>query len=104
MATMQSVIDRARLDLNDADKVRHPDANLLVFANEFLKEASKLRPDWFFPNEPPDGSLALGGTFPIPERYVITCANYIIARANLLGTEESRFDAAAAYLRMATGA
>lgn len=100
MATMQSVIDMARLDLNDDDKVRHTDAALLVFANNYLQEAAKSRPDWFFPNDPPASSLALGATFPISDKFIRPCADYIIARANMRGTEESRMDVAAAYMQL----
>jgi hypothetical protein len=101
MATMQSVIDKARLDLNDDDKVRHPDVTLLVFGNDFIQEAGKTRPDLFFPNPPPDSSLALGATFPLSDRYTRACADYIIARSKLRGTEESKMVEASGYLQMA---
>jgi hypothetical protein len=103
MATMQSVIDLARLDLNDDDKVRHPDTALLVFANNFIQESINQRPDWFFAiaNNLPSPTLALGAQFPVAETHMRACADYVIARANLRGTEESRMDAAAAYMQLA---
>ncbi len=100
MATMQSVIDTARLDLNDDDKVRHTDTTLLLFANNYLQEVSKNRPDLYFPDDPPESSLALGATFPLSDKFIRPCADYVIGRANLRGTEESRIDVAAAYMQM----
>ena len=100
MSTLQNVIDKARIDMNDDDKVRHTDATLLVFANDYIQEAGKLRADLFFPDEPPTGNLALGDTFPISDRYARSCADYIIARSKLRGTEESKMVEASAYLKM----
>lgn len=93
----------ARLDLNDDDKVRHTDESLLVFANNFIQESIKLRPDWFFgvANNLP-GSLALTDDFPIDQRNARACADYVIGRANLRGTEESRMDVAAAYVQLSS--
>jgi len=45
--TAQSAIDLARLDLNDAAKVRYPDADLLRALNAFLDSVSLVRPDLF---------------------------------------------------------
>jgi hypothetical protein len=97
---IQAVIDLARKDLNDDAKVRHADTDLLLFANNFIQEATKLRPDWFFPNDPPAANLALNANLPFSERYARSMADYIIARANLRGTEESRMDMAAAYMQL----
>lgn len=47
MATFQDLIDLARVPLNDADKERYPDAKLLGYAKDGLREAAVLRPDLF---------------------------------------------------------
>lgn len=99
---IQAVIDLARVDLNDDDKVRHPDLTLLKFANNFIQEATKMRPDWFFPADPPEADLALNATLPIPSRYARGMADYIIARANLRGTEDSKVVSASAYMQLSS--
>ena len=98
---MQSVIDLARLDLNDSDKVRHTDADCLKFLNDYIQEAISKRPDLFFgvasslPN-----NLALNADFPMNDRYVRGAADFVIARCNMRGTEEGRLDVGSAYLQL----
>ena len=41
----QTVINLARLDLNDEDKVRWPDATLLEHVRSYVQEAFKSRSD-----------------------------------------------------------
>lgn len=47
--TPQSIIDAARIILNDTDSVgyRQTDAELLVWVNNGIAEASIIRPEWF---------------------------------------------------------
>jgi len=47
MATYQSLIDRARLTLNDEAGERYPDAEMFGYALDGLREAAILRPDLF---------------------------------------------------------
>jgi hypothetical protein len=47
MATFQAVLDRLRPTLNDTDKVRYPDPELLAYALDGLRETCVLRPDLF---------------------------------------------------------
>ena len=44
MATMQDVVDRARIPLNDATKVRYADATLLAFLNAGVSRTYAIRP------------------------------------------------------------
>jgi hypothetical protein len=45
--TIQEVIDTARVTLNDAQKIRYPDAECLSYARDGLREACLARPDLF---------------------------------------------------------
>jgi hypothetical protein len=99
---MQDVINQARLDLNDSDKVRHTDIDLLVYLNNYVQEAINNRPDLFFTsvaNGLPS-ALGLDDDFPISDRHARGGADYIIARANMRGTEEGRLDVGGAYMQL----
>lgn len=100
MATMQDVVNLARIDLNDEDKVRYLDAVLLKFLSNFIQESIKLRPDLFISSifRLPSYNLTITDIFPLPDRYIRSCADYVIARAKLIGTEEGSMTEASAYL------
>jgi hypothetical protein len=100
MTTMQQVLDLARLDLNDADEDRYPDKDLIKFANNYVQEAIKTRSDLFIGSFSalPSANLILTDTFPMPDRYVRSCADYVIGRAMMLNTEESSMTQAANYI------
>ena len=85
MATNQSVVDLARVTLNDAKKARYSDAILLGYLTSAVRRAYELRPDLRIGSygTAEDVPSALGGTFPIPDRYIQTCADYISGRAEL---------------------
>ena len=42
--TYQSIVDLARMPLNDDDKVRYTDATLLIYANHGILQILKRRP------------------------------------------------------------
>ena len=80
--TVQSVLDLARLDLNDADKTRNTDANLLKFANDGLAKTVQLRPDLNYGNYTTAwADLTTASSFPLPLEYRPAIANYIVMRA-----------------------
>ncbi len=81
--TFQSVVDLARLPLNDADKARYTDADLLAYANHGLLALVKRRPDLFIGNYAnlPNGQKALTDAFPLGAEYVQPVADYCTARA-----------------------
>ena len=84
MATMQSVLDLARSDLNDSSKTRNTDAELLSFANDGLAKAVVMRPDLNFGNYgtgTPYVDLTTASTFPLALEYRPAIANYIVFRA-----------------------
>lgn len=81
MATMQSVLDLARLDLNDAAKTRNLDSSMIQFANDGIAKAVVMRPDLNY------GSyntawvdLTTASAFPLPLEYRPGIANYIVMR------------------------
>lgn len=79
--TMQSVIDLARLDLNDADKIRNTDANMLRFANDGVAKSLVMRPDMNWGNfNSSYVDLAAGAPFPLRLEYRPAIANYIVMR------------------------
>lgn len=81
MSTMQDVLDLARLDLNDADKVRNLDTNMLKFANDGLVKAYSLRSDLRFGSYGTAYTdLALTDPFPLGLEYRPAIANYIVMR------------------------
>jgi len=101
MATLQEVIDLARIDLNDPVKIRWPDATLLKYANDALQLARTFRADLFVGNLTSALSdLALSGTFPLPLAYRRPVADYIIGRASLKDDENAQMDRAPGYLQM----
>jgi len=77
---MQSVVDLARLDLNDADKVRNLDADMLMYANDALSRAYAIRPDLKWGNfGAPFVELALTDPFPLDLEYRKAVADFIVA-------------------------
>lgn len=87
--TYQSVVDLARIPVNDAGKDRYSDTTLLSFANQGMLQIFKRRPDLFtgqFGN-PPHGENLLTDTFPLPAEYVQTVADYVTARAEMTDDE-----------------
>lgn len=87
--TYQSVVDLARIPVNDAGKDRYSDTTLLSFANQGMLQIFKRRPDLFtgqFGN-PPHGESLLTDTFPLPAEYVQTVADYVTARAEMTDDE-----------------
>lgn len=80
--TMQQVVDRARIPLNDADKVRYSDADLLGYANDAVKVLRRDRPDLFFGQfEALPGDKVLGDNLPVDDEYFPAVCDYVTARA-----------------------
>jgi hypothetical protein len=100
--TYQSVVDLARIPLNDSDAVRYPDVDLLSYANHGVLAVTKRRPDLFVGNYAnlPTGEALLGDTFPLPAEYVQTLADYVVARAELADDEHTNSGRAAAFAQL----
>ncbi|MDQ3186901.1 MAG: hypothetical protein M3Q16_10705 [Pseudomonadota bacterium] len=87
--TYQSVVDLARIPLNDSDKTRSSDAQLLSFANQGILQVLKRRPDLFAGQfaSLPTGEKALADAFPLPAEHAQTVADYVTARAEMTDDE-----------------
>ena len=101
--TMQSVIDMARMTLNDDDKARDTDADLLVYANTGLDEAYRLRPDLFMGSFASTAlteghQKALADAFPIDARFRRAVADYIVGMAEVTDDEHQNSGRAGALL------
>ena len=101
--TMQNIVDMAREPLNDARKARYSDALLLRIGNAAIMRACELRPDLLFGQTyTPASALALGGTFPLPDQFAQTVADYIGGRAELRDDENVNSGRAQALMQMFT--
>lgn len=88
MSTMQTIVDRARIPLNDAAKIRYTDAMALEFANAAIFRAYQIRPDLKFGSySTAYAALALGDTFPLPDAYLQAVADYVTGRCNTIDAE-----------------
>ena len=83
MSTCQSVIDRARVPLNDADKSRYTDTELLSYLCDGIAEAYALRPDLRFGNFKAAAVtlFALTDTFPLSVQHEVALQHYLVYRA-----------------------
>lgn len=101
--TVQQVIDRARVPLNDAAKTRYSDSELTVYANDAYYMLRRYRSDIFLgmwasmPN-----SLGLSDEFPnVDTMYLPSIADYVTARAEFKDDEAVIAQRAQAMLAMA---
>ena len=98
MATMQDVVDRARIPLNDADKDRISDDVLLGYANSGIARAYEIRPDLKFGSYGTAFSpLALSDAFPLSYGKLQTIADYVTFRAETADDEHVNSNRAIAF-------
>jgi hypothetical protein len=99
MATFQQVIDSARVDLQDAEKIRYPDAELLEYANDGVQEGFRVRPDFKFGNYPAASvTYELSDLVPFPEGYQMLLKHYVVFRAEARDDEYAADGRAALFL------
>jgi hypothetical protein len=80
--TMQQVVDRGRDPLNDSDKDRYSDPDLLSFSIDALLTIKAKRPDLLIGNWSVDfTTLTLGSAFPLGDILAPAVAEYVTARA-----------------------
>lgn len=89
--TYQTIVDLARLPLNDEDKVRYSDEQLLMFANHGMLAIMKHRPDMFIGQfgSMPNGEAVLGDSFQLDPGYAQVVADYVTARAEMIDDEHA---------------
>jgi hypothetical protein len=101
MATMQNVVDMARLPLSDADKVRYTDLELLGYVNSALRTLRLKRPDIFYGQY---GSAmadkAIGAAFPIDDMYIQAVADYATARCHVKEDEAAMLEKASSFFSL----
>lgn len=101
MATMQAIIDRARVLVQDAAKDRYKDPDCLAQLNDAVKEAKRLRPDLFFGQfGTPYADLVLGGTFPLPPEYEPSAIKCLVFWMDAQEDEYSNDGRAGAFMAM----
>lgn len=100
--TYQYVIDLARIPLNDADKARYSDAQLLMFANQGMMAFAKRRPDAFIGqfNNLPNGEAALADVIPIDAAWSQQIADYVTARAEMTDDEHADSGRASVFVNL----
>ena len=99
MATLQNVIDSARVVLQDADKVRYSDAQLLGYANDGIVLGFKYRPDFRLGQYTVAlGDLGASDQVPFPVQYQQLLEYYVVSSAELRDDEYSQDGRAAALL------
>lgn len=96
MATIQSILDRARLPLNDSPENpaerRYPDSQLLIYCQDALLAAYRKRPDLYIGQLSAVAtltSLTALSTFPLSDEYIQPMADFITMRAELVDDEYS---------------
>lgn len=100
--TYQSVVDLGRVPLNDADKVRYSDEQLLMFANHGMLAIAKRRPDLFIGqyDSLPNGEAVLTDSFQLDPEYAQVVADYVTARAEMMDDEHANSGRGAAYVNL----
>jgi len=102
--TMQQVVDKARQPLNDEDKERYADTELLGYANDATLLLRNKRPDLFF------GMYASAITaktideaFSLDDTLVPAVCDYVTARAESKNDESVLSERAAIYFALFKG-
>ena len=102
--TIQQLVDRARIPLNDSAGDRYTDAELLGYAQDAYLMMRRHRPDILLGNfDAPTSwsALALGTNFPyVDDEYLPVIADYVTARAEFKDDEHVVAQRAQAFLAM----
>lgn len=100
--TYQSIIDLARVPLNDTDKVRYSDAQLLMFANHGMLALAKRRPDLFIGqyHNLPTGEAGLTDSLPVDPAGAQLVADWVTARAEMTDDEHANSGRATVFVNL----
>jgi|SRR5687768_3245367 len=103
--TYQTVVDLARVPLNDTDKARYSDEQLMLFANHGTLALVKRRPDLFIGqfDSLPSGEAILTDMLPTEAAYAQVLADYVVARAEMTDDEHANSGRAAAFVNLFGG-
>lgn len=101
MATFQTVIDDARVTLNDSDAVRYTDPQLMQYCNDGIQEAFRLRPDFLLGQyTAADVTYVATDQIPLPLKFQNLMHFYVVFRAELRDDEYSAEGRAAAMRQL----
>jgi len=101
MTTLQTILDVARIPLNDAGKTRYTDARALIFANAAIARAYQIRPDLKFGDYGTAfTALLVSDTFPLPFQYEQAVSDYVTGRCNTLDSEPENGARASAFMAL----
>jgi hypothetical protein len=102
MATFQTIIDSARVILNDTGtSYRYTDAQLIGYCNEAILEVKRTRPDFFFGQYTTTlPTYTATSTVPIPTEFQSTLVNYLVGRAEFRDDEFTVDSRASAFMGM----
>jgi len=99
--TIQAVLDRARIPLNDGAKDRYTDDEGLIYANDAVKVLRRERPDLFFGQfETLPGDMELGDDLPVDDEYAPAVVDYVTARWEFRDDEAAVEGKAAAFFAL----
>ena len=100
--TYQSIVELARIPLNDADKARYSDQQLLMFANHGMLAARKRRPDWFIGqfNTLLTGEALITDQIPIAPENMQAIADWVTARAEMTDDEHANSGRATVFVNL----
>lgn len=107
--TMQDIVDRSRIPLNDDDPVdanrRWPNAELLKHAKAAIQTLFQKRPDLFFGTIAAFSAeaLVLASPFPLGEGYAPAVIDWTTARAQTKDDESVNAGSAATFFSLAQG-
>jgi hypothetical protein len=87
--TVQDVIVRARIPLNDNAGTRYPDGDMQAYVLDALHQARSVRPDLFvtdFTATVPD-ELQLTDPFPLPDQFFRAVVDFVTGSAEMRDDE-----------------
>lgn len=100
MATFTNLTDSARVLLNDVDKVRYSDVQLLEYANEAMAEVKRIRPDLFLGQYSTALPTYAGSqTVPVSAEYHQYIKDFVVSRAEFRDDEFTVDGRAATFLQ-----
>ncbi len=101
MATCADVVALGRKPLNDVDKERYSDPDLLRSLQDAVARAYALRPDLRYGAYlATPATLALGTVFPLPAQHEQVIADYITFRAETIDDEHVNANRETKFLKL----
>lgn len=102
MSTIQSIVDLARVTLQDPDEETWTDDELGAHVLAGVQTAFRIAPHLFFGqfDTMPPTSLALGASCPLSADYDRALADFAVARAHLDDDEDARDSESSPFIQL----